>query len=149
MQSDLRRRLLRQGCGVLAAWVLAWPGVAAAREARSTGMHDAGPECEGAVSPITSGPGADGPFPMEQLSAAQGRGDAVPVFVPQGDAATRRPVVFFSHGYGPNLWQVYEPVIRHVVSKGYIFVFSPFPIDRKSTRLNSSHEWISRMPSSA
>ena len=23
------------------------------------------------------------------------------------------------------------------------------PIDRKSTRLNSSHEWISRMPSSA
>ena len=24
-----------------------------------------------------------------------------------------------------------------------------FPPDRKSTRLNSSHEWISRMPSSA
>ena len=24
-----------------------------------------------------------------------------------------------------------------------------FSIDRKSTRLNSSHEWISRMPSSA
>ena len=28
--------------------------------------------------------------------------------------------------------------------------FEPgFTIDRKSTRLNSSHEWISRMPSSA
>ena len=26
---------------------------------------------------------------------------------------------------------------------------SLFPADRKSTRLNSSHEWISRMPSSA
>ena len=26
---------------------------------------------------------------------------------------------------------------------------SKFGIDRKSTRLNSSHEWISRMPSSA
>ena len=25
----------------------------------------------------------------------------------------------------------------------------PEPVDRKSTRLNSSHEWISRMPSSA
>ena len=25
----------------------------------------------------------------------------------------------------------------------------PFGSDRKSTRLNSSHEWISRMPSSA
>ena len=24
-----------------------------------------------------------------------------------------------------------------------------FEVDRKSTRLNSSHEWISRMPSSA
>ena len=29
-------------------------------------------------------------------------------------------------------------------------VFVPnFTLDRKSTRLNSSHEWISRMPSSA
>ena len=27
--------------------------------------------------------------------------------------------------------------------------FVAFPSDRKSTRLNSSHEWISRMPSSA
>ena len=27
--------------------------------------------------------------------------------------------------------------------------FSEFCTDRKSTRLNSSHEWISRMPSSA
>ena len=27
--------------------------------------------------------------------------------------------------------------------------FAPKPKDRKSTRLNSSHEWISRMPSSA
>ena len=30
------------------------------------------------------------------------------------------------------------------------FIFDGFPrTDRKSTRLNSSHEWISRMPSSA
>ena len=27
--------------------------------------------------------------------------------------------------------------------------YTRVPIDRKSTRLNSSHEWISRMPSSA
>ena len=27
--------------------------------------------------------------------------------------------------------------------------FVDFTLDRKSTRLNSSHEWISRMPSSA
>ena len=31
-----------------------------------------------------------------------------------------------------------------------LFTFaSLFALDRKSTRLNSSHEWISRMPSSA
>ena len=29
------------------------------------------------------------------------------------------------------------------------FARAPFVPDRKSTRLNSSHEWISRMPSSA
>ena len=29
------------------------------------------------------------------------------------------------------------------------FVIAPFRVDRKSTRLNSSHEFVSRMPSSA
>ena len=33
--------------------------------------------------------------------------------------------------------------------KFYILDMFPYPRDRKSTRLNSSHEWISRMPSSA
>ena len=33
--------------------------------------------------------------------------------------------------------------------KGYCFPMIGFHPDRKSTRLNSSHEWISRMPSSA
>ena len=32
---------------------------------------------------------------------------------------------------------------------GLIGLFSDLQVDRKSTRLNSSHEWISRMPSSA
>ena len=35
--------------------------------------------------------------------------------------------------------------VRHVKKYAADVVF----IDRKSTRLNSSHEWISRMPSSA
>ena len=30
-----------------------------------------------------------------------------------------------------------------------VATFQEWPLDRKSTRLNSSHEWISRMPSSA
>ena len=32
---------------------------------------------------------------------------------------------------------------------GYIVVIATFVTDRKSTRLNSSHEFVSRMPSSA
>ena len=38
------------------------------------------------------------------------------------------------------------PVIAAVVQKGGIAAFT---VDRKSTRLNSSHEFVSRMPSSA
>ena len=36
-----------------------------------------------------------------------------------------------------------------VVAGLFVVYFLNSPIDRKSTRLNSSHEWISRMPSSA
>ena len=38
-------------------------------------------------------------------------------------------------------------VISGVLNSRY--TFDEFVVDRKSTRLNSSHEWISRMPSSA
>ena len=37
---------------------------------------------------------------------------------------------------------------KELLEKHDIELF-PLYIDRKSTRLNSSHEWISRMPSSA
>ena len=43
-----------------------------------------------------------------------------------------------------------EIVRRYIVGKSpQIDVAVELCIDRKSTRLNSSHEWISRMPSSA
>ena len=38
---------------------------------------------------------------------------------------------------------------RHAQSIGAQTIVVHTPLDRKSTRLNSSHEWISRMPSSA
>ena len=43
---------------------------------------------------------------------------------------------------------VAQELVNNVVTQqiGYYKVVLP---DRKSTRLNSSHEWISRMPSSA
>ena len=43
-----------------------------------------------------------------------------------------------------------RPPHRRTRAKSVIFLFMfGGPSDRKSTRLNSSHEWISRMPSSA
>ena len=50
---------------------------------------------------------------------------------------------------GPNLTR--KGLINAIATKGSTFAsvaYSPL-LDRKSTRLNSSHEWISRMPSSA
>ena len=55
-------------------------------------------------------------------------------------------ILFFMH-----LWWD-KPLNAIVILGSLIFValFLGFTlIDRKSTRLNSSHEWISRMPSSA
>ena len=42
-------------------------------------------------------------------------------------------------------------LVRDRINPGLELVCRPLPQDedRKSTRLNSSHEWISRMPSSA
>ena len=41
------------------------------------------------------------------------------------------------------------PFVFGSAKEGLGYIWLTFPIDRKSTRLNSSHEWISRMPSSA
>ena len=65
----------------------------------------------------------------------------------------------------PNLWRMRDTDgdgvadVRDVLHTGYgvrvafhghdLHGLTPGPEDRKSTRLNSSHEWISRMPSSA
>ena len=42
----------------------------------------------------------------------------------------------------------YINTVRALVEKQQVF-YMRLKLDRKSTRLNSSHEWISRMPSSA
>ena len=65
-----------------------------------------------------------------------------------------------SKSVSPHAFSVVEVDFAHVdatrsavkndwkASEGFSLTYLPF-IDRKSTRLNSSHEWISRMPSSA
>ena len=44
---------------------------------------------------------------------------------------------------------LFTRAVRHRLSRHWIFGVWDFGIDRKSTRLNSSHEFVSRMPSSA
>src|ERR1044071_8507970 len=42
-----------------------------------------------------------------------------------------------------------ETARRRLLAQSDVHTLLRLPTDRKSTRLNSSHEWISRMPSSA
>ena len=45
-------------------------------------------------------------------------------------------------------WELYRAPLMEDENDKFIYDDDP-TTDRKSTRLNSSHEWISRMPSSA
>ena len=77
------------------------------------------------------------------------------LFVEQIGVRTSWP--FGSYEYSPDLgYQIYG--VPLVVPFAWIMMAHPIfiaarrlapKLDRKSTRLNSSHEWISRMPSSA
>ena len=50
---------------------------------------------------------------------------------------------FYAHErFGKKVWQQTEGDLKEIIRSHY-------PQDRKSTRLNSSHEFVSRMPSSA
>lgn len=97
---------------------------------------DSGAQCAAkAITPISSGFGADGPFAVEQVMVAHtGYRQELPVFLPKGDGAARYPVIFFSHGYGPNIWSVYEPLLRHMASRGAIVVFGVFPMGMVTMR---------------
>lgn len=80
-----------------------------------------------AAQPITSGYGADGPYKIETKTLANpgDPGDEMTIYLPQG-AEGPRPVIFFAHGFGPGRTETYADIIRHMVSKGYIVVFSTY-----------------------
>jgi acetyl esterase/lipase len=82
-----------------------------------------------AAPAITSGYGADGPYKIETKALANpGDGqDQMTIYLPQG-APGPRPVVFFGHGFGPGRTETYADIIRHMVSKGDIVVFSTYPM---------------------
>jgi hypothetical protein len=85
------------------------------------------PDRDGLISAITTGYGADGPYQMqiESIGNPGLRRKPVQVFFPEG-APGKRPVIFFSHGFGPGKWEFYSGLIRHMVSRGYIVVYSTY-----------------------
>ena len=85
--------------------------------------------CDGSGLPPGPYSGNDGPYPvvMTQLADQDYPDQPILVFQPQG-ATGKRPVIFFAHGYGPNHWQAYADLIRHVVSLGNILVYAPYPM---------------------
>jgi uncharacterized protein (TIGR03437 family) len=79
--------------------------------------------------PIQSGYGANGGFPVTEDKFPSPRYDSqnVHVFRPAG-VTSKTPVIFFAPGYGNNDPDEYEPLINHIVSRGYSLVYAPFQI---------------------
>lgn len=84
--------------------------------------------CDSGLPSITSGYGANGPYGVEHLQVKQrDYNEPVHVFFPKG-LSGKLPVVFYVHGYGPNVWSANEALSNHIVSRGVIYVFVPYPM---------------------
>ncbi|WP_148293516.1 S9 family peptidase [Azospirillum sp. B4] len=91
--------------------------------------HAAAPAaCDGSVLPPGLPAGADGPYAMVQHPVPDPAmaGQDLLVFLPE-HAPGPSPVIFLAHGFGPNRWPSYEGLIRHMVSRGAVVVYAPYP----------------------
>ncbi len=81
----------------------------------------------GPVPRITSGFGADGAFQVETQTFPSPlfRGQVVTVYLPRG-AEGRVPVIFFAHGFGAISPANYAELLRHIATRGYAVVYSPY-----------------------
>ena len=62
----------------------------------------------------------------------------------------KKQPMFFGAPLGIQRYDTYKyPIFDKLTQQQLGYFWRPEEVDRKSTRLNSSHEWISRMPSSA
>ncbi len=97
-------------------------------QAVAANQNGGGSSCEQVIPAITSGYGANGSYAVDIQSVDNPgfKRKPVQVFLPRG-AEGKRPVIFFSHGYGPGEWKSYSDLITHWVSVGYVVVFSSYP----------------------
>ncbi len=70
-------------------------------------------------------------FENTQWRVADG-GTQVTVHFPL-ECSTPIPVLFFSHGFGATDWRAYKSLLTHLVSRGVIVVYSPYPSEAAST----------------
>ncbi len=83
----------------------------------------------GPIAPIDSGYGADGTYQAvthPYTNPAWGSKKAY-FFRPDTAFDTTRPILFFAHGYNGSDTAYYQHLINHAVSRGYNFVFVPYP----------------------
>src|ERR1044071_6057674 len=102
----------------------------AASQARAMSM-----QCNATLGPITAGP------------AGRGAGDAGKLTTEQRETVAKIIAIGKERNLPPLAWQV--AIQAGMTESGLRSLNYGDREDRKSTRLNSSHEWISRMPSSA
>jgi uncharacterized protein (TIGR03437 family) len=79
--------------------------------------------------PITSGYGANGSFTtaFERFPNPLWPVRDVEVFHP-AEAQGAAPVIFFAPGFSKTRSEVYSALIRHIVSRGYAVVFTPYQV---------------------
>ncbi|MBL8148545.1 MAG: alpha/beta hydrolase fold domain-containing protein [Blastocatellia bacterium] len=81
----------------------------------------------GPIPPIESGFGADGQFSVkvETFRSPKWRDEVVTVFLP-AELNRPAPAIFFSHGYGATDPSAYLAFLKHIASRGYVVVYSPY-----------------------
>ncbi|MDE1150147.1 MAG: hypothetical protein PW843_26635 [Azospirillaceae bacterium] len=85
--------------------------------------------CDGTILPAGLGGAVDGPYGMvtQVVPDPAFPGQDILVLKPEG-APGPSPVILLAHGYGPNRWTFYEDMIRHLVSRGAVVVYAPYPL---------------------
>ncbi|MGH8371149.1 MAG: hypothetical protein ACRETO_00270 [Gammaproteobacteria bacterium] len=116
-----------QRVGLLVA-VMLLSGLASTAQAGRFFHRHRKSDCDQQIPAITSGYGVDGSYTpdIQTIKTPGFSRKPVQVFFPVG-ANGKRPVIFFSHGFGPGKWDTYADLIKHMVSRGYIVVFSSYP----------------------